>query len=98
MCYKSKPCGHLYSSIFILGVISELEFVYGDCDLKENTHTIDTYDDMACYQKCSTTIGCAAFSYEYNKSGNDCNLYQGGPYDGGNYRKNTKCYMMPNGK
>ena len=89
--------------IFILGGIPELEYVYGDCALCvygvcENTHTIDTYDDMECYQKCKTTIGCAAFSYEYNKLGNDCNLYQGGPYDSGYYRANTKCYTMPNGK
>ena len=86
-------------SIFILGNIPELEYVYGECALKENTHSLDTKDDMECYQKCKTTIGCTAFSYEYNKRRyEDCHLYQGGPYDSGNYRANTKCYTMPNGK
>ena len=94
--------------MILLGVIPQLEYVYGSCSKSINsfadaTHSINAHDDMECYQKCKDTIGCYAFSYDYNEEysfsrGNDCDLFSGGPYQTGTYRANTKCYTMPNGK
>ena len=53
--------------------------------------------DVKCYKKCQKTIGCNAFSFEYNNVLEPCNMYTGGPYTYGNGRVNTKCYVLPKG-
>ena len=54
--------------------------------------------DVKCYKKCQKTIGCNAFSFEYNNVLEPCNMYTGGPYTYGNGRVNTKCYVIPKGQ
>ena len=58
---------------------------------------LDTNSDVKCYKKCQKTIGCNAFSFEYNNVLEPCNMYTGGPYTYGNGRVNTKCYVLPKG-
>ena len=58
---------------------------------------LDTANAMECYEQCKLRGDCVAFAYNLNFAGNDCDLYRGGPYTYGNGRKDTTCYVMPEG-
>ena len=87
---------------FQLDGVSQLQFFHGHCQYgSDPTNYTDASNDHECYEQCKNTDGCNAFAYEYgNKEyeygnyGNNCNLYDGGPYTKGNGSANTKCYIM----
>ena len=51
---------------------------------------------MDCYARCQSTDDCVAFAY-YKNDDTNCDFYRGGPYTYGNGRKDTTCYVMPEG-
>ena len=79
----------------------DLQFYEGWCrfgsDYREWMKGLSTKSDVKCYEKCQTTNGCSAFSFEYNNVEEPCNIYTNGPYTYGSGRANTKCYILPKG-
>lgn len=71
-------------------------FGYGDSEkrLKSISDYIHVANDVECYFECKMKSDCTAFAYESTKRNyKNCNLYRGGPYNTGNGRANTKCYV-----
>ena len=62
--------------------------------MKNQIEAITVTSPLRCQQHCIGTTGCVAFSYD-NSGTNNCNIYEGGPYEYGNERRGTTCYAMP---
>ena len=79
-------------------------FFQGDCRYQnDENHILSRVQDHSlddCKKNCLDTSGCSAFTYKVRLTGNECILFQGGPYTKGSKRsrKTAKCYVLKYGK
>ena len=96
-----------FLNFYKLPICSVLDFPFsvsysGYCrfesDKKDTIRELNTLNVRACYKECQSTKDCVAFAFDDDDTGNNCDLYRGGPYTYGNGREYTTCYIMPAGK